>query len=148
MTTIFIRKMRQEGLEGMRGLSSEWKCGRSRCKQWSGWLSLRDTNRCFESRGWKKRRGYQMQEPNYVGHVLNEREHLPLHLILRGKLEGNFGIGRKQLFWLKRNCSDWRTWLHLIHFKKRSVGEIKVMWRKKKWMKIRLKCCVPLILWS
>lgn len=42
----------------------------------------------------------------YLGHVLRGEKYRLLHLILKGRIEGRQGIGRKQLSWL-RNIRTW-----------------------------------------
>lgn len=42
----------------------------------------------------------------YLGHVLRGEKYRLLHLILKGRIVGRYGIGRKQLSWL-RNIRKW-----------------------------------------
>lgn len=43
---------------------------------------------------------------SYLGHVLRGEEYRLLQLILKGKIEGRRGVGRRQMSWL-RNIRQW-----------------------------------------
>lgn len=46
------------------------------------------------------------RKTGYFGHVLRGEKYRLLHLILKGRIDGRRGIGRKQLSWL-RNIRTW-----------------------------------------
>lgn len=48
----------------------------------------------------------------YLGHVLRGNRYRILQLIMKGKIEGRRGVGRKQISWLK-NIRDW-TGIHSV----------------------------------
>lgn len=48
----------------------------------------------------------------YLGHVLRGNRYRMLQLIMKGKIEGRRGVGRKQISWLK-NIRDW-TGIHSV----------------------------------
>ena len=48
----------------------------------------------------------KVRKVSYLGHVLRGGKYKFLHLIIKGKIEGRRGVGRRQISWL-RNIREW-----------------------------------------
>ncbi|MFP3033657.1 MAG: hypothetical protein ACEY3M_22020 [Wolbachia sp.] len=49
----------------------------------------------------------KIRKTSYLEHILQHEEYEQLQIILKGKVEGKRGIGRKTESWL-RNIKEWR----------------------------------------